>query len=176
MQILDQGTITDNLGRNINFKNCVIMITGNIGAEVAKGNVGVGFGAANNSDNQAEIKERINKLASQKLSLEFMNRLDEVIVFRDFEKEDILKIVNLNLNKLKYQINQKGFNFFASKSAKEEIARLSMEIKDGARPIDRIIQSNIVTPISKEMLKKSKEDYKRIKVSFVKGEFCFELQ
>lgn len=176
LQILDQGTITDNLGRNINFKNCVIMITGNIGAEVAKGNVGVGFGAANNSDNQAEIKERINKLASQKLSLEFMNRLDEVIVFRDFEKEDILKIVNLNLNKLKYQINQKGFNFFASKSAKEEIARLSMEIKDGARPIDRIIQSNIVTPISKEMLKKSKEDYKRIKVSFVKGEFCFELQ
>jgi ATP-dependent Clp protease ATP-binding subunit ClpC len=175
LQILDQGVITDNLGREINFKNCVIMITGNIGAEIAKGNVGVGFGAANNSSNQTEIKERISKLASQKLSLEFMNRLDEVIVFRDFEKDDILKIVDLNFNKLKSQINEKGFNFFASKSAKEEVARLSMEIKDGARPIDRIIQSNIITPISKEMLKKSKEDYKRIKVSFVKGEFCFEF-
>ena len=176
LQILDEGIIKDNLGREINFQNCVIMMTGNIGSEIAKGKVGVGFAAASQSNDSDEIKDRVKKEALKKLSPEFLNRLDELIIFNNFKDDNLLNIIDLHLRDLKQKLKQRGITLFVNKSAKIELFNQVSEINDGARPIDRIIQNNITNPLSENLLAKSGEEFKKVKVGFVKEEFNFKFE
>jgi ATP-dependent Clp protease ATP-binding subunit ClpC len=176
LQILDEGSIKDNMGRNINFKNCVIILTGNIGSNIAKGNVGVGFNAINNQRNPEEIKDRIKKEALKKLSPEFINRLDDFIVFREFNEDNFAKIIDLHVNDLKLKLRPKGFSIFINKAARSRLAKESLLFKDGARPIARVIQKHIVDPLSEKILRNADQEVKKIKVSFAKEGFQFKFE
>ena len=176
LQIMDEGSIKDSMGRNINFKNCVIILTGNIGSNISKGNVGVGFGAINDRGNPEEIKDRIKKEALKKLSPEFINRLDDFIVFREFDEDNFAKIIDLHVNDLKLKLRSKGFSIFINKAAKSSLAKESLLFKDGARPVARVIQKHIVDPLSEKILQNSDQEIKKIKVSFTKEGFQFKFK
>lgn len=175
LQILDEGSIKDSMGREIKFNNCIIMLTGNIGSSITKGNIGVGFGAIKDPNNQLEIEDRLKKEVLKSLSPEFINRLDEIIVFQDFNEDNFIKIINLHYNELKQKLKSKGYNLFINKRARIQLCEEALEQKDGARPIARILQSRIIDPLSEELLRNSLKNTKSIKVSFAKGGFVFKF-
>lgn len=176
LQILDEGVIKDNLGREINFKNCVIMMTGNIGSDIAKGKVGVGFAAANQSQDTVEIKDRIKKEALKKLSPEFLNRIDDLIVFKSFKENNLLNIINIHIEELKLKLKQKGISLFINKSAKDFLSKEISDLNDGARPVDRVIQNKIINPLSAELLAHSQEEFKKIKISCLKSNLLLRFE
>jgi len=175
LQILDEGSIKDNMGREIKFNNCIIMLTGNIGSSITKGNIGVGFGAIQNPNNESEIEDRLKKEVLKSLSPEFINRLDEIIVFKDFDENNFIKIIDLHYNELKSKLKTKGYNLFINKKARLRLCEEVLELKDGARPVARILQNKIIDPLSEELLKNSSKDIKSIKVSFAKDQFSFKF-
>lgn len=176
LQILDEGSIKDSMGREINFKNCVIMMTGNIGSEIARGKLSVGFSASNKAQDEEETKERIKKEVLKVLSPEFVNRIDDLIIFKEFDEINFAKIIDIHISDLKNKLKQKKYSLYVNKFAKKEILNECMELKDGARPISRIIENRITNPLSEEILKNSSNNFTKIKVSFSKGSFSFVLE
>jgi len=164
------------MGREINFKNCVIMMTGNIGSEIAKGKSSVGFSAAYQTESASDIKDKIQKEALKKLSPEFLNRLDELIVFRNFEDDNLINIINLNIAELKEKLKARKISLFVNKAAKTAILSQVSDLKDGARPIERIIQTSIINPLSQELLLNSGIEIKKVKVGFSSSNFTFDIQ
>ncbi len=176
LQILDEGKIKDNMGREINFNNCVIVMTGNIGSSIAHGNLGVGFGAISELNHETEKQERIKKEVLKSLSPEFLNRIDELIVFEEFKDKDFYKIIELHINELKSKLKEKGYSLFINKASKNELLSKVTSLKDGARPIYRILQESIVDPLSAELLKSASQNFKKIKVAFSKSGFSFNFE
>lgn len=176
LQILDEGTIKDNMGREINFKNCVIMMTGNIGSDIANGKIGVGFAASTQSEDHLEIKDRIRKEALKKLSPEFLNRIDELIVFKSFKDNNLLNIINIHLEELKSKLKKKNISLFINKAVKDFLFKEVSELKDGARPIDRVIQNLITNPLATELLNQALESQKKLKITLLKSKINFKFE
>lgn len=175
LQILDEGKIQDNMGREIDFKNCVIFITGNIGSKIAQGNVGVGFAAASQQYQEQEIKDRVKKEALKALSPEFLNRLDEIIVFKTFDDDNYGRIVNLHLHELISRLKDQGIRLSISQSVKDLISKKCLALKDGARPIPRVIEETITNPLSEQILEAGRDSFKSIKVLKPKTEIIFKF-
>jgi len=155
LQILDEGHLTDGLGRKINFKNTLIIMTSNIGSRQLQdfGN-GLGFmTTSKQSQQEEEQKNVITKALKNKFSPEFLNRLDETIVFNPLDENNIKEIVKLELNSLKCRLDDMGYTFRFNKSVVDYIADDGFDDKFGARPIKRAIQIKIEDYISEEVLK-----------------------
>jgi hypothetical protein len=142
LQMLDDGHMTDSHGRKVNFKNCVILMTSNVGTKVVKDfGSGVGFKTKSKSENQIDdIKSILEKELKKKFAPEFINRLDEIIYFRDLGKEEILKIVDLEINKTINRASELGFNLTISDQMKEYLVDVGYDPQFGARPLKRAIQ------------------------------------
>jgi len=155
LQVLDDGHITDGLGRKINFKNCVIIMTSNIGAKkLQEFGVGIGFKNDTNTYIQEELKRDILKKELQKFfAPEFLNRIDEVIVFNSLQKEDIRKIVKLEIDKLCSRLVSLKYNISYEDSVIDLISEVGFDETYGARPLKRAIQDKIEDYVSEEVLK-----------------------
>jgi ATP-dependent Clp protease ATP-binding subunit ClpC len=155
LQVLDDGHITDGLGRKINFKNCVIIMTSNIGVKkLQEFGTGIGFRNDGNSYIQEELKRDILKKELQKFfAPEFLNRIDEVIVFNSLIKEDIKKIVKLEINKLCSRLVSLKYNVTYDESVIDLISEVGFDETYGARPLKRAIQDKIEDYVSEEVLK-----------------------
>ena len=150
LQILDEGKITDSLGRTIDFRNTIIIMTSNIGSRQIKdyGN-GIGFNTSAKEDSfDDESKSIIEKALKKQFSPEFLNRIDEIILFKTLNKEDILKIIDLEINIITKRIKDLGYTAKISKSAKVYIAEEGYDRKNGVRPLKRAIQRLFEDPIS----------------------------
>ena len=150
LQILDEGKITDSLGRTIDFRNTIIIMTSNIGSRQIKdyGN-GIGFNtSAKENSFDDESKSIIEKALKKQFSPEFLNRIDEIILFKTLNKEDILKIIDLEINIITKRIKDLGYTAKISKSAKVYIAEEGYDRKNGVRPLKRAIQRLFEDPIS----------------------------
>ena len=150
LQILDEGKITDSLGRTIDFRNTIIIMTSNIGSRQIKdyGN-GIGFNTSAKEDSfDDESKSIIEKALKKQFSPEFLNRIDETILFKTLNKEDILKIIDLEINIITKRIKDLGYTAKISKSAKVYIAEQGYDRKNGVRPLKRAIQRLFEDPIS----------------------------
>ncbi|MDC1063464.1 ATP-dependent Clp protease ATP-binding subunit [Flavobacteriales bacterium] len=150
LQILDEGKITDSLGRTIDFRNTIIIMTSNIGSRQIKdfGN-GIGFNTtAKDNSFDDESKSIIEKALKKQFSPEFLNRIDETILFKTLNKEDILKIIDLEINIIIKRIKELGYTAKISKSAKVYIAEAGYDRKNGVRPLKRAIQRLFEDPIS----------------------------
>ena len=155
LQILDEGHITDGLGRKINFKNTLIIMTSNVGTKQLRDFSG-GLGlktASRQSQRDEEQKNIITKALKNKFNPEFLNRLDETIVFNPLDENNIKEIVKLELENLKSRLNEMGYNFRFTKSLVDYISEDGFDDKFGARPIKRTIQIKIEDYISEEVLK-----------------------
>jgi ATP-dependent Clp protease ATP-binding subunit ClpC len=141
LQVLDDGYMTDSHGRKINFKNTIILMTSNVGTKVAKEfGTGVGFKTSSKTNSDDEIKSILEKELKKKFAPEFINRLDEIIYFKDLEKDDIVKISQLELNKTIKRASDIGFNLDITDRMMDHIVEVGYTPKHGARPLKRAIQ------------------------------------
>ncbi len=154
LQVLDDGYLTDSLGRKIDFRNTIIIMTSNIGARKLKDfGQGVGFGTtARESQVEANAKSVIENALKKAFAPEFLNRVDDVMVFNALEREDIHKIIDIELDKLFARIQDLGYNLTLTEKAKDYIADKGFDKQYGARPLKRAIQKYIEDALAEEII------------------------
>ena len=154
LQVLDDGFLTDSLGRKIDFTNCVIIMTSNIGVKkIQDFGSGVGFGTtAKKSQEDSFTRKTIMNSLKKKFAPEFLNRIDDVIIFNSLSKENIHKIIDIELSKLYLRIEELGYKIKLSKKAKDFLTEKGYDKKYGARPLKRTIQKHIEDLIASEIL------------------------
>ncbi len=155
LQVLDEGQLTDSLGRKVDFRNTIIIMTSNIGARQLKDfGQGVGFSTVAKSS-QADTYSRgvIENALKRAFAPEFLNRVDDVVVFNSLTKEDIFKIIDIELKALFDRIQGLGYEIKLTEAAKDFIAEKGYDSNFGARPLKRAIQKHLEDPIAEEILK-----------------------
>ncbi len=166
LQVLDDGILTDSLGRKVDFRNTIIIMTSNIGARDIK-NLGRGIGFADSDSSTydyAKMKSTIQDALKKVFNPEFLNRVDDVIVFKPLEKEDIFKIIDNEAGHLFKRIEDLGYKVDITKGAKEFLAELGFDQKYGARPLKRAIQKYVEDPLAEEMLTAEKPEGTTIRI------------
>lgn len=155
LQVLDEGFITDSMGRKVDFRNTIIIMTSNLGSRQLKDfGGGVGFSTPTKfAESEKNIKSVIETALKRFFSPEFLNRIDDVIIFSSLEKDSIVKILELNLEKLFKRIEELGFKVSFTDVAKEFLADKGFDPDLGARPLARTIQKFVEDPIAEELLK-----------------------
>merc|ERR1711966_56546 len=159
LQVLDEGRLTDNKGRVADFKNTVIIMTSNIGVKQLKDfGQGVGFATQARQEGAEDHSKNVIQNALKKtFSPEFLNRIDDVLIFNSLEKEHILEIVDLAMNQMKSRIGDMGFKVSLTKKAKEFLAEKGYDRKFGARPLHRAIQKYVEDPLAEFILNNNSE-------------------
>ena len=155
LQVLDDGILTDGLGRRVDFRNTIIIMTSNIGVRDLKDfGAGIGFTTKAKRENEEELmKSTIQSALKRAFSPEFLNRLDDIIVFNSLKREDIHKIIDLSLGKLFARITTLGYNVELTDKAKDFLAEKGYDQQFGARPLNRAIQKYLEDPVAEEILK-----------------------
>ncbi len=172
LQILDEGFITDSLGRRIDFRNTVIILTSNIGARQLKDfGQGVGFGtSAKLSQSEEHAKGVIEKALKKTFAPEFLNRIDDIIIFNTLEKEDIHKIIDIELQKVFKRLKDMDYQFSLTDEAKDFIAEKGYDKQYGARPLKRAIQKYLEDALAEEILNKNIEEGDSVLMDYNKQE------
>lgn len=166
LQALDEGQMTDSLGRKIDFRNTVIIMTSNIGSRQVKDfGTGMGFGTASKEDNkEVETKMVIENQLKKFFSPEFLNRIDDVIVFNNLGKEEIMDILDLRMAKVLGRIANMGYKVNLTKAAKEFLGDKGFDPDFGARPLQRALQKYLEEPLAEEVLKGNVKEGAELKV------------
>ena len=156
LQMLDDGFLTDSFGRKINFKNCLIIMTSNIGVKKLQDfGTGVGFDTNSRIGNNEELKKAfLQKELKNFFTPEFLNRVDEIVMFNPLKEEEVKQIVDIELKKLLDRLNKMGYKVNINDDVRTYIAKVGFDEKYGARPIKRAIQEQIEDLISEEVLRK----------------------
>jgi ATP-dependent Clp protease ATP-binding subunit ClpC len=171
LQVLDDGHMTDGLGRKIDFKNTILIMTSNIGArQLADFGTGVGFGTKAKEESRDENAKSVIQNALRKaFSPEFLNRIDDMILFKTLQRESIHKIIDLELQKLYGRINDLGYNIEMTEKAKDFIVEHGYDEKFGARPLKRAIQKFIEDPLAEEIIRANLQEGDKIKMDVEDG-------
>ena len=177
LQVLDDGFLTDSLGRKVNFENTVIIMTSNIGARQVKDfGRGLGFETASQKAQTSDIEKGvIEKELKKTFSPEFLNRVDDIVIFNALEKKDIRKIVDIELKKLVSRIEKLGYQINISDNAKDFIAEKGFDIKYGARPLNRAIQKHIEDLVAEHVVTNSIKEGDLIYINKNKKEDSLQL-
>ena len=153
LQIMEEGRLTDSFGRHIDFKNVILIMTSNIGADLIKNQSGFGFGKRTAEANYEKMKEMLQKEVERHFRPEFLNRLDDVIVFHALTKEDLTTIVEYELNKVFKRLTKQGYRLEVAQAAKEFLIEKGYSTEFGARPLRRAIERYIEDPLSENILR-----------------------
>jgi ATP-dependent Clp protease ATP-binding subunit ClpC len=153
LQILEEGRLTDSQGRSVDFRNTVLIMTSNLGtADLRKANVG--FTTADSAMSYERMKEKVHDALKQHFRPEFLNRIDETIVFHELSKDEVVQMVDLMLKRLTGQLEGQGLGIEVTQAAKEELASIGYDPQLGARPLRRAIQRQIEDVLSEKILYK----------------------
>jgi len=152
LQVLDDGVLTDSLGRKVDFKNTIIIMTSNIGTKEIKSTGGYGFSGETTADQYSYLKNTVEDAMKKLFNPEFVNRIDETIVFRNLDKDDIKKIISIEMKDLIKNISDNKMTIELHKSATEFLADKGFDQKFGARPLKRAIQKYVEDPLAEELL------------------------
>jgi len=167
LQVLDDGRLTDNQGHTVDFTNTIIVMTSNIGSQLIQE-------ISREGGSEEEIREAVEESLHSRFLPEFLNRIDETMIFHPLSREQIRRIVELQVVKLREQLEQKGIGLEVSEAAVDQIAEEGYDPKFGARPLKRVIQQRIQNPLAVELLKREFAEGSRVKVDCQDGEFAFE--
>jgi ATP-dependent Clp protease ATP-binding subunit ClpC len=176
LQILEEGRLTDGQGRVIDFKNTVIIMTTNLGArDISRG--AMGFSLEGSSDNDYQLmKAKVNEELKRSFRPEFLNRVDETIVFPQLTQTELLQVVELFLKRLSVRLEERDLTLELTDAAKKRLMEIGWEPSLGARPLRRAVQREIEDRISEQILEGHLKNSSHIKVDFVGGEFVFTNQ
>lgn len=164
LQILDEGRLTDGQGRTVNFKNTVVIMTSNIGQEILQEQASIGFKDTIKETSFREIRERLLEEVRRTFRPEFINRLDDIIVFNPLSKENIYRIVDMELEPLYGRLKERKIQLELTKKAKDFIAEKGFDVNYGARPLKRTIQKYVQDPLSRKLLDGSLKEGEKITV------------
>lgn len=176
LQILDDGRLTDSQGKTVNFKNTVIIMTSNVGASAIEKKNSLGFSAKKNEEEKEydRMKEIVNSELKIMFKPEFLNRVDDIIVFSKLDEKDILKITELLLEKLKKRLKNMGLNIGYSNKIVKKLSDMGFDKAYGARPLERIIKSELENKIADEILKNQILNDEKLFLDVKKGNIVLE--
>lgn len=168
LQMLDDGNVTDSHGRKVSFKNCVILMTSNVGTKVVKDfGSGVGFNTKSRTESNTDaVKLILEKELKKKFAPEFINRLDEIIYFKDLGKEEILQIVDLELTKTLKRANEIGYDLTVTDELKQHLVEVGYDPQFGARPLKRAIQRWIDDYVTEFILENSPKEGAKLSITY----------
>jgi ATP-dependent Clp protease ATP-binding subunit ClpC len=173
LQILEEGKLTDNVGRVINFRNTIVLLTSNVGAELIRRNSTLGFSPISDEHSYEKMKEKIMDEAKRIFRPEFLNRLDDVIVFRSLTKPDLLEILDLEVAKVVERLKGKHIELALDQSAREFLVDKGYDPTYGARPMRRAVERLLEDPLAEEILKGGLHPNEPITVSVGDGKLVF---
>jgi ATP-dependent Clp protease ATP-binding subunit ClpC len=164
LQVLDDGQLTDSLGRRVDFKNTIVIMTSNVGTKDIKKQAHIGFGESSGGDEHSKMKEQVDESLKRLFNPEFLNRIDDTIVFRHLEKPDIKQIIQISLNKLLKRVHEMGVDVELTDRSLDFLADKGFDKTYGARPLKRAMQKYVEDPIAEEILKGTVKDGTIVKV------------
>lgn len=176
LQILEEGRLTDGQGRVVDFKNTIIIMTTNLGTrEISRGALGFTLEGDTKNDYD-QMKSRVNEELKKNFKPEFLNRVDETIVFPQLTREELMQIVDLFIKRLQLRLDERDLKLVLTTAAKDRLIELGYEPALGARPLRRTVQREIEDEISERILTGTIQSAQDIKVDFVDGKFVFEAK
>jgi ATP-dependent Clp protease ATP-binding subunit ClpC len=174
LQILEEGKITDSLGRKIDFRNTIIIMTSNVGAELLKKQTTLGFGAPREGHDYESMREKILDETKRVFKPEFLNRLDEITVFHSLEKSHLLQIVDLEVEKVKTRLKAKEVEIILDSAAHEFVIDKGYDPNYGARPMRRAVERYLEDPLAEEILRGNVKAGTQVHVTAKDGKLIFE--
>jgi ATP-dependent Clp protease ATP-binding subunit ClpC len=153
LQVMEEGRLTDSFGRNVDFRNTILILTTNAGAEAIKNESAFGFQKPNDDASYESMKTRVMDQIERVFRPEFLNRLDDVIIFRHLNKEDLKKVIDFELHKVRERLRERGYEIDLTEEAKEFIIKQGSNLDYGARPLRRAIEQRIEDPLAEELLR-----------------------
>ncbi|MFH0964456.1 MAG: ATP-dependent Clp protease ATP-binding subunit [Planctomycetota bacterium] len=174
LQIMEEGRLTDSFGRNVDFRNVILVMTSNLGAEVIKNRASMGFGKQDSETTYEKIKEILTQEVQRHFRPEFLNRLDDVIVFRPLLREDLKRIVDIELAQVRSRLGDRGITLELTDEAKEFVIDDGYNPDFGARPLRRSIERLIEDPLSEEILRGAFKGASVVGVAVKDGHLVFE--
>lgn len=167
LQVLDEGRLTDSLGRNIDFKNTIIIMTSNLGSrELKEFGRGVGFSQGNGKSERDHARSVVQKALNRAFAPEFLNRLDDVIVFDQLDKESIYKIIDIELRGVYERVENLGYKLQLSDTAKDFVASKGLDVQFGARPLKRAIQKYLEDEMAEIIIQSSLQEGDTIVIDY----------
>ncbi len=174
LQILEDGRLTDAKGRVASFKNATLIMTSNVGSDIIARQASLGFIGGDEEKKQKEsLREKVLSALKNNFRPEFLNRIDEIIIFDYLNKPEIKKIVNLELEKVVQRLGKKDIDIQITESVKEFVAQKGFDLNLGARPLKRVIQKKILDPLSLKIISGDFEKEKRVVIDFQNEKIIF---
>ena len=175
LQILEEGKITDSLGRKIDFRNTIIIMTSNVGAELLKKQTVMGFGAPRDTQDYDSMRDKILEETKRVFKPEFLNRLDEIIVFHALGRPDLMRIVDLEVAKVKARIKMKEIDIVLDTAAHEFLIEKGYDPNYGARPMRRAVERYLEDPLAEELLRGNVKAGDGVEVTVADGKLTFHV-
>lgn len=176
LQVLDDGFLTDSKGRKVDFRNTIIIMTSNLGATALRDEKSVGFGAKDVSDDYEAMAAKVRETLKKTFRPEFLNRLDEIVVFHSLNKEEIHQIVKLMAKNIIDRIKEQNINLKITPAAIDIVAEAGFDAEYGARPIRRVLQDKIEDLLSEELLAGNIETGATVTIGAKKGEITIKVK
>ena len=173
LQVLEDGCLTDSLGRKVDFKNCVLIMTSNLGSRLIHKGGSLGFQRDSEEGIHVRMKEDVLAELKKSFNPEFLNRIDEVVVFHPLEKKHLIKIVDMQIAEINQRLSERGIQLDVAVEVKDWLIQDGYQPAYGARPMRRAVQRNIGDPLSEELLRGRFKEAKRIKVTMKDGQLSF---
>jgi ATP-dependent Clp protease ATP-binding subunit ClpC len=174
LQIMEEGRLTDSFGRHVDFRNTVLIMTSNIGAEVIKNQASLGFRVTSAEMTYARMKERLMQEVEKHFRPEFLNRLDDIIVFRALTKDDLKTVIDYEMARVKERLADRGLILELSDEAKEFIIDKGYSSEYGARPLKRTIERLVEDPMSEEILRGQFKNVEKVVVKLKEDHLYFD--
>jgi ATP-dependent Clp protease ATP-binding subunit ClpC len=174
LQIMEEGKLTDSFGRHIDFRNTILILTSNIGANIIKNQAGLGFRQRGEDADYEKMKTSLTKEVERHFRPEFLNRLDDMIMFRSLTREDMQRIVDLELSKIQVRLTEKNLSMIVKDDAREHLIEKGFNPEFGARPLRRAVENLIEDYLSEELLRGSYKGMDTITVTVRDGHLFFE--
>jgi len=173
LQILEEGKLTDNVGRVVNFRNTIILLTSNVGAETIKKNSTMGFSPISDEGSYEKMREKIMDEAKRVFRPEFLNRLDDIIVFRSLTKPDLIEILDLEIEKVVERLKAKNLALHLDSKAKDHLVEKGYDPTYGARPMRRAVERFLEEPLAEEILRGNLHEGEPVDVTEEGGKLVF---
>ncbi|MBH0158901.1 ATP-dependent Clp protease ATP-binding subunit ClpC [Fictibacillus halophilus] len=174
LQVLEDGRLTDSKGRTVDFRNTVVIMTSNVGASTLKRNRSLGFAVHNEGQKYNDMKSKVMDELKRAFRPEFLNRIDEIIVFHSLEKEHLLRIVSLMAASLKQRLSDQGIEIELTQAALEKITEEGYDPDYGARPLRRALQRKIEDRLSEELLRGNINKGQTVKIDVEENDFVVQ--
>jgi ATP-dependent Clp protease ATP-binding subunit ClpC len=165
LQVLEEGRLTDSLGRKVDFRNVLLIMTSNIGADMLKKQGSIGFKNQEHTTDYKEMKHRLLEEVKRTFKPEFINRIDDIVVFHKLSREELEKIIDIEINGLRKRLSERMITLELDEKAKQFLINKGFDMTYGARPLKRTIQRYLEDPLAEELISKRLRPNENVRVT-----------